>query len=1036
MPAKRSTTWLDEFRLTDRTPESFFQDIAALEALGANAPQPHAIRRAFERLKLSGVLCKEKIPLIYFRVVDSIDPNEISNLHRLFWNQGVAPLLVIVAPNEVHVYSGLIQPIDHNDSTAHTEALVEKLNRVPEALQRFIWAVEAGEYFHTHRKSFDPERRVDRNLLRDLKAARERLDTVPAQRIESHTLSALLCRLVFTCYLFDRDIIDATYLSEVADIKDVAHLRDILDRKPRNQAKSDLYRLFAQLGKNFNGDLFATDLDAEARQIKVDHLDVLNDFFHGTSSNSGQQSFWPYEFGIIPIETISAIYEHFLKAAGEQEKKEAGAFYTPRFLAEIVLDMLLVGTTSLLGKRFLDPACGSGIFLVGLFNRLAEEWDRKHPKAAYDTKLRALTEILKTNLYGIDRNRTACLIAAFSLYLALLDQLSPPDIRRVLKKVKMLPRLVGDQPGDNLPIRCADFFDVSASLPQNIHFIVGNPPWAQVKAVDSPAVLWTKKQLKPFPGKQLATAFVWKAPEHLEANGTVCFVLPHGILFNHAPKAIDFQRQWIKQHAVDWILNLADYQYFLFEDAKAPALVVRYSKSAPADNSHRIEYLSPKTDWSVTQAEVITVQPQDRRKLRLREVLDDLRSADAPMIWKEAYWATGRDQRLIDRLKLYPRLRDLIGKRGDREPKRWIIAEGFEPFGVNDSEKSRRSLTLRDAAKVEASTHALDLVLLPSDCDVQQSLRLDLRRGVSNPTIFQGPLVLVTEGFTQIAFAEFNVAYRHGIRGIHGPIADRSLLAFLTVYLRSAVGRHFLFHTSASWGLSRARIDVDDLLRLPFPLPDDTSNPERAKAILKNISKILTDTAASAASAVLGRAQAMDIAQRQAEPLVEEYLDIDNVERQLALDTAAVIMPSARPARTRLDVPTIRAATVVQRDTYAEVLCDTLNARAKTGYKIFAKTAGDGSLGIGVVVLEKTARDSQPSSSPLPNVLDVLNQLQSHSKTRYGTLELTRGLKVFDGDLLYITKPLGQRFWTATAAFNDADEIANTIFERSLRGTT
>ena len=145
---------------------------------------------------------------------------------------------------------------------------------------------------------------------------------------------------------------------------------------------------------------------------------MLNDFFHGTSPTSGQRSFWAYEFGIIPIETISAIYEHFLKAAGEQEKKEAGAFYTPRFQeAEIVLDMLLAGTTSLLGKRFLDPACGSGIFLVGLFNRLAEEWHRKHPTADYDTKLRALTEVLKTNLYGVDRNRTACLISAFSLYL-------------------------------------------------------------------------------------------------------------------------------------------------------------------------------------------------------------------------------------------------------------------------------------------------------------------------------------------------------------------------------------------------------------------------------------------------------------------------------------------------------------------------------------------------------------------------------------------------------------------------------------------
>ena len=81
------------------------------------------------------------------------------------------------------------------------------------------------------------------------------------------------------------------------------HLETFWIGSRARQAKSDLYRLFSQLGKNFNGDLFASDLEAEARQIKVDHLDVLNDFFHGTSPISGQQSFWPYEFSIIPIET-------------------------------------------------------------------------------------------------------------------------------------------------------------------------------------------------------------------------------------------------------------------------------------------------------------------------------------------------------------------------------------------------------------------------------------------------------------------------------------------------------------------------------------------------------------------------------------------------------------------------------------------------------------------------------------------------------------------------------------------------------------
>ena len=48
--------------------------------------------------------------------------------------------------------------------------------------------------------------------------------------------------------------------------------------------------------------------------------------------------------------------------------------------------------------------------------------------------------------------------------------------------------------------------------------------------------------------------------------------------------------------------------------------------------------------------------------------------------------------------------------------------------------------------------------------------------------------------------------------------------------------------------------------------------------------------------------------------------------------------------------------------------------------------------------------------------------------------ELTRGVKVFDGDRLYVVKPLGQRYWTETAALNDADEIAGSILMQALRG--
>ena len=1032
-----ATDWRKEFGIEGREPPTFFSGPQEIDEAGSAVPLPHALRRAFKELALDGVLCLEKMPIIYFRQVERIEPMEIVRLHRLFWNQGVAPILVLIDPSQVHIYSGLTLPTDVRSTGAQHHGLVESLNRVGDQLRAFILSVESGEYFHTHRKAFDPGQRVDRDLLRNLKATREDLDAVPTARLSSHTLDALLCRLVFTCYLFDRQIIDRRYLESLG-IQNAGHLRDILGRA---QAKEQLYILFEQLGRDFNGDLFSDVLDVEAQQVQVEHISILDRFFQATDVRSGQQSFWPYDFSIIPIETISAIYEHFLKAASEEEKKEAGAFYTPRFLAELVLDMTLDGIPSLLDKRFLDPACGSGIFLVGLFNRMAEEWRRRYPEATYLQQVNGLLKILRENIFGVDSNRTACQIAAFSLYLAFLDQLLPPDIQELQRKGKVLPRLVyapdeakrEDRGG---AIRCADFFTAQAELPVKAHFIIGNPPWASVKDQNAPAARWCSERNLPFPDRQIATAFMWKAAEQVQEEGKICFVLPHGTLFNHSPAAITFQREWFQRHAVEVVMNLADYQRFLFEESEAPALVIRYRKERPTDSGHRIDYWAPKTSWAVTQAEVISVLPQDRSRLTIREVLNDLQGEDAPLIWKERFWATPRDWRLLDRLSLLPRLRDIVGQSARRRGKRWLIAEGFQPLGENDDPTKGKTLTLPSRLFVKATSSKLKLFLLEADCEELPSRDVIVRnRSNMNTQIYQAPHVLVTKGLKRSAFADFHVSFRHALRAIQGPEEDRELLLFLAAYLQTALARFFLFHTSSNWGVSRAEVHVEELLRLPFPLPAQSHDAKRCRSIVREVAQIVTEAANRAQETVMGQEGIVAQAVTAVEKLVEEYFDIDDIERMLIADTDTIIIPSVRPTRARPARPTIQTTTHEYRAAYTRLLCETLNDWANSEYQVHGQAVVDTAVGVGLVILEKTHRGQLPAHlDEIEDVLSVITRLQQTAAKRYSTFEVIRGLKVFDKNLLYITKPLGKRFWTNTAALNDADEVATTILMRSARG--
>jgi hypothetical protein len=531
----------------------------------------------------------------------------------------------------------------------------------------------------------------------------------------------------------------------------------------------------------------------------------------------------------------------------------------------------------------------------------------------------------------------------------------------------------------------------------------------------------------------MAVGFVWKAPHHLEDGGKVCFVLPHGTLFNHNAPAVRFQQSFLRTHAVDRVVNLCDLQRFLFEESEAPALVIRYCKEKPADSGRFIDYMAPKTDWTITQAEILTIRPQDRSRLTVRDALDSLNDDSRPIIWKERFWATPRDRRLLDRLSLMLRLRDIVGQPSRGSEKRWVIAEGFQPIGENDDNAKAQTLRLPSRLFVEATSNALSLFLLPDDCQTRLSTEVTVRSRSNKYTdVFKSPHVLVAKGFSRIAYTDFDVSFRHALRGIHGPKKDRDLLIFLAAYLRSDVARFFLFHTSSNWGVSRAEVHVEELLRLPFPLPDDTHDPERCRGIVREVSRAVTKAKGDASRAIANREVIVRRTQESVNKLVEDYFDIDDVERMLITDTSKIIIPSVRPSRAKANLLTIKQSNQEFRDSYADLLCDRLNGWAKEEYRVHATTLADSSLGVGMVVLEKTKRNEQPTHLAATDgeLLKYIDSVQKLAAKSHGTFEIVRGLKVFWKNLLYITKPLGQRFWTNTSALNDADEIAATILTR------
>jgi len=407
--------------------------------------QSHYMRRAFGEMRLDGILCIDGKPAVYFKDFKRpVTRTKVNELHKRFWNQGTGTLLVIQDPSSVLILSGMVPPSNEDGLIDGHAALIERLHRVADTLEahQFVESVASGHYYRKWVEYFNSDEAVDQYLLNNLGVVSDYLchGDAPAERKRVHSL---LGRVIFTCYLIDRKII---FLQDYSFIRrrGIEKLVDLFQKYAAERARDLLYELFARLRTDFNGSMFDDDLDSEKRDVSDEDIDTLRRFLEGEQLESRQRTlgFWAYDFSVIPVETISAIYEKFLEEEDAVDREAKGAFYTPKHLAEMVVDEAVGSFDTLLDKSCLDPACGSGIFLVVLFNRMAEEWQRRNPRAQQKTKARELLDLLEHQLCGVDVNQTACRIACFSLYIAFLDQFDPPTLREFQEKTKkLLPKL-------------------------------------------------------------------------------------------------------------------------------------------------------------------------------------------------------------------------------------------------------------------------------------------------------------------------------------------------------------------------------------------------------------------------------------------------------------------------------------------------------------------------------------------------------------------------------------------------------------------
>ncbi len=1000
---------MDEVQTFKKICSTLGYDTGLIESVEkAHSPvQRHIFSEAQRQIKdLKALYFSGDVPVAYFKLLSDFDEEKIKELHRRVWNQNRVPLLYVVTPGELRIYNCFEKPAKPEDQEQLDDQnrLIKQFNiaaGVLEKLNEFsksqidsgaFWKSETGQRFRS-------DRRADQRLLEELRVTRKKLHD---QGLDYPIIHNLLGRSIFILYLEDRGAIKDDYYTRF--LGDATTYFDVI------KDKDAAYNLFKELGKRFNGDLFPVT-EKERTTVKSSHLRYISKFFLGTHMLTGQTVLWrPYDFSVIPIEFVSAIYEEFLHTeGGKGHTSKKGAYYTPHPLVEFILNEVLPWPSDedhRYDLRILDPACGSGIFLVEAFRRLVARWKFSHNKMSIPRH--NLTHILTNHIYGIDINPDAVKVAAFSLYLALLDYLEPRTIWEEFKFPYLIYR--SDDPksdvGNLFPL---DLFTENAPFERSDYdIVVGNPPWKRDGLPENISVYLHKLGF----AQEMAQAFLWRARD-FSSNGRIALLAASKILFNVEPKDRNFRGEFFGENYVETIINFSALRKTrgkrgrqLFVSAVGPASVFFYHTKAPEQQRPTILYCTPKPTRADNALPGITIDASEFKFLP-RE-----KCKTSDKIWKVAMWGTQRDLEVVERFLNTKGIGDYIDERED-----WYQGRGFNTPGAKEyKDEDIANMPLMSTTSVKRywlNRNRLEIV------------GEKWFRRIGAKDTYYAPHILIKEGQHNkrfcAAFADFDCAFKYAVFGISAN-TDEMLLKALTAYLNSSFASYLMFLTASTWGIERERvypIEVLSLPGIPFQMSEDSVRELAYKVDI--IGELISVGIPEADKRILKIEAEID-------QIIYANLDLSESERFLIEDVLQYSLDFFQEGEKS------QACNVVDTDdlvAYAKTFCDTVNSLLQFGESRASATVYDGKVPLRLVSIHIGGVKDEGSITKLTSTAKLkkaLENLEKQTLTEYSeSIYVRRNVKIYDGDTIHITKPDEKRFWSRSMALRDADE---TLAER------
>ncbi len=444
---------------------------------------------------------------------------------------------------------------------------------------------------------------VDKQLLSDLTRFRELLTKNILKNNASKNLSAeeldeaiqrIIDRLIFIRTLEDKQL-------------EAPILQSLIREDRTKRAYKKLNNTFRKIDDIYNSKLFAFHL---CEELNIDD-DVLEKIIYGLFKTSDEAVH--YDFSAIDADVLGNIYEQYLGyilkktekrgklVEGKAHRKEQGIYYTPTY----VVDYIVKNTIGELAKdkkfdlkniKILDPACGSGSFLMKAFDYLVT-LDKKKDGEVEQTKLDVAgttatygrkMEILKNNIFGVDLDPKAVEIAQLNLLLKAAEKKHRlPTLQENIKVGNSLiddPSVAGD--------KAFKWEEEFKEIIDNGGFdvVIGNPPYVRIHEFDNSTKKYFSRYVSATGQYDLYVLFIEKALGLLKEGGLFGFIISNKFLISDY--GIGLRKLILYKSKILKIIDVSNMD--IFKDASVYPVIIIFQKISKEDiiKKNKIEVIN------------------------------------------------------------------------------------------------------------------------------------------------------------------------------------------------------------------------------------------------------------------------------------------------------------------------------------------------------------------------------------------------------------------------------------------------------------